>query len=259
MGSLLSRRGGGNGVAGEVMTVRREKIGGLTVRIAGGSDGEGAGDGPLVILLHGFGAPGDDLVSLAEAMNAPHGTRFLFPEGPLSLNLGFGDARAWWIIDMNKIAQDRAAGRLRDPRTEVPKGLTPAREQVLALLDEVERRLDVDPARTVIGGFSQGAMLACDVVLRTSRPFAGLVMMSGTLLCRQEWEPLMPARRGLPVFQSHGTHDDLLAHQFAEELRDGLTVAGLTVEWTSFRGGHEIPEPVVRRTGSFLRKVLPKL
>ena len=248
--------GTGGVLASEIM--RRQQIAGLTIHLNGGTDGKGAVNGPLVILLHGFGAPGDDLVSLASAMDAPPGTRFLFPEGPLSLNLGFGDARAWWIIDMNKIAQDRAAGRLRNPRTEVPKGLAPAREQVLALLDEVERRLDVDPARTVIGGFSQGAMLACDVVLRTRRPFAGLVMMSGTLLCRQEWEPLMPARRGLPVFQSHGQHDDLLAHPFAEELRDGLLEAGLPVEWLSFRGGHEIPEPVVRRAGSYLRKVFSR-
>lgn len=239
--------------------LRKERLAGVTIRLTGGTDGKGGGDGPLVILLHGFGAPGDDLVSLAGAIDPPAGTRFLFPEGPLSLNFGFGDARAWWIIDMNKIAQDRAAGRFRDPRMEVPKGLAPAREQVLALLDEVERRLDVDPGWTVIGGFSQGAMLACDVVLRTRRPFAGLVMLSGTLLCRHEWEPLMPARRGLSVFQSHGTHDDLLAHRFAEELRDSLIDAGLSVEWTSFRGGHEIPEPVVRRAGSYLRKVLPKL
>jgi phospholipase/carboxylesterase len=239
--------------------MRRQQFAGLNIHLAGGTDGKGAGNGPLVVLLHGFGAPGDDLVPLADAMGAPPGTRFLFPEGPLSLNLGFGDARAWWIIDMNKIAQDRAAGRLRDPRMEVPKGLAPAREQVLALLEEVDRRLEVGPARTVIGGFSQGAMLACDVVLRTRRPVAGLIMLSGTLLCRHEWEPLMPARRGLPVFQSHGTHDDLLSHRFAEELRDGLIEAGLPVEWISFRGGHEIPEPVVRRVGAYLRMVFPKL
>jgi phospholipase/carboxylesterase len=238
--------------------MRQSQIAGLTIHLIGGTDGKGGGHGPLVMLLHGFGAPGDDLVSLAGAMDTPHGTRFLFPEGPLSLNLGFGDARAWWIIDMNKIAQDRAAGRLRDPRVEVPKGLAPAREQVRALLEEAERKLGADPARTVIGGFSQGAMLACDLVLRTRRPFAGMIMLSGTLLCRQEWEPLMPGRRGLPVFQSHGQHDDLLAHQFAEELRDGLTAAGLSVEWTSFRGGHEIPEPVMRRAGSYLHRVLSK-
>ncbi|MEX5215892.1 MAG: hypothetical protein NW703_17255 [Nitrospiraceae bacterium] len=235
--------------------MHRQQLAGLTIHLTGGTDGKGAGNGPFVILLHGFGAPGDDLVSLADAVEAPTGTRFLFPEGPLSLNFGFGDARAWWIIDMNRIAQDRAAGRLRDPRMEVPKGLAPAREQVLALLEEAERKLGADPLRTVIGGFSQGAMLACDTVLRTRRPFAGLLMLSGTLLCRQEWEPLMPARRGLPVFQSHGLHDDLLAHPFAEELRDGLTMAGLPVEWISFRGGHEIPEPVVRRIGTYLHRI----
>ena len=75
--------------------MREEQIGGLRARMTGGTDGKGGGQGPLVLLLHGFGAPGDDLVPLADVLNVPAGTRFVFPEGPLSLSFGPGDARAW--------------------------------------------------------------------------------------------------------------------------------------------------------------------
>ena len=60
--------------------MRQERFGGLNVRITGGTDGKGGGRGPLVLLLHGFGAPGDDLVSLADVLNVPTGTRFVFPK-----------------------------------------------------------------------------------------------------------------------------------------------------------------------------------
>lgn len=233
-----------------------ERIGGVTTRVAGGTDGQGGGSGPAVILLHGFGAPGDDLVPLADAIEAPPGTRWLFPEGPLALSLGFGDSRAWWIIDMARIQADRAAGRLRDLSGEIPKGLMLARGRLRTFLEDLPRHLSVDYKKTVIGGFSQGAMLTCDAVLHSDYPFAGLVQLSGNLLAQAVWKPLMPKRKGLPVFQSHGTLDDVLPFVGAERLRDELTKAGLRVEWHSFRGRHEIPESVLKTVSLFLRTVV---
>jgi phospholipase/carboxylesterase len=236
--------------------MRETAVGGLKVRLVGGVDGQGGGDGPLVILLHGFGAPGDDLVPLAEVIAAQAGTRWLFPEGPLPLNMGFGDSRAWWIIDFARIQAERAAGRIRDLSMDIPKGLALARERLSEFLTVLPRHLTVDYESTVIGGFSQGAMLTCDAVLHSDYPFAGLIQLSSNLLARSVWEPLMPRRKGLPVFQSHGTEDDILPHIGAERLRDTLNQSGLIVEWHSFRGGHEIPEPVLQRLGVFLPKVL---
>jgi phospholipase/carboxylesterase len=236
--------------------MRRDKVGGLDVRITGGTDGQGGGSGPLVILLHGFGAPGDDLVSLADVLHVPAGTRFVIPEGPLSLSFGPRDARAWWLIDMARIAADQAAGRIRDLSNEIPKGLAPARETMLAFRKEIEQTFGADPRKTVLGGFSQGAMLSCDLMLRTAQPYAGLIQLSGTLLATQEWTPLLQKRKGLPVFQSHGMQDELLPYVGAEKLRDTLTHAGLSVEWHSFRGGHEIPRAVLQRLGPFITKVV---
>jgi phospholipase/carboxylesterase len=238
--------------------MREEQIGGLRTRVTGGTDGKGGGHGPLVLLLHGFGAPGDDLLPLADALDVPTGTRFVIPEGPLTLSFGPSDARAWWIIDMARIAADQAAGRIRDLSKEIPKGLAPARETMLVFLKEVERYLDADPRKTILGGFSQGAMLSCDVMLRTIQPYAGLIQLSGTLLAAQEWAPLLHKRKGLPVFQSHGMQDEILPYAGAERLRDTLTHAGLSVEWHSFRGGHEIPRAVLKRLGPFITKVVTR-
>jgi phospholipase/carboxylesterase len=238
------------------LSMQEERFGQLRVRLTGGTDGNGGGKGPLVVLLHGFGAPGDDLVPLWPLLNAPQGTRFAFPEGPLSLRMGFGESRAWWMLDLEAIQRDQAAGRRRDHSREVPNGLTEARTSMIASLTEIERRLGGDPRKTVLGGFSQGAMLALDVALRTDRPFAGLALLSGTLVAKQEWIPLMPKRRGLRVLQSHGNADALLPFFLAEQLRDLLSQAGLTVEWIAFRGSHEIPDVVLKRLGSFLQAVV---
>lgn len=231
-------------------------IGELKVRLAGGSDGHGGGDGPVVMLLHGFGAPGDDLVPLADVMDVPRGTRWLFPEAPLSLNMGLGDSRAWWIIDFARIQADREAGRIRDLSVEIPQGLALARERFLTFLRELSRQLPIRYEKTVIGGFSQGAMLTCDAVLHTDYPFAGLVQLSGNLLAHEVWAPLINKRKGLLVYQSHGTQDDILPHVGAERLRDALNQAGHAVEWHSFRGGHEIPETVLRGLSAFVTKRL---
>lgn len=238
--------------------MRIAKLGGLTVRLTGGIDGNGGGNGPVVMLLHGFGAPGDDLVPLADVdvMEVPAGTRWFFPEGPLSLSMGFGDSRAWWIIDMARIQADRAAGRVRDLSMEIPKGLALARERLLGFLNELPRQVPMDYKKTVIGGFSQGAMLTCDAALHTDYPFAGLVQLSGNLLAQPVWGPLMLKRKELPVFQCHGTKDDILPYVGGERLREALSKSGLVVDWHSFRGGHEIPESVVKPLGSFLRTAL---
>jgi phospholipase/carboxylesterase len=233
--------------------MRTETLGGLRVRIAGGDDHEGGGDGPAVVLMHGFGAPGDDLVSLWRVIDVPRGTRFVFPEAPLTLP-GFADGRAWWMIDLAQIQDAMEHGVPPDRAREVPDGLADARARVVAMLDEMDRTLR--PSKVVLGGFSQGAMLSCDIALRTERPLAALVMLSGTLIAEDEWRPLMVRRAGLPTFMSHGQADRKLPFAASERLRDALVEAGAAVTWTPFRGGHEIPHSVVEALGKFLRGAL---
>ena len=231
--------------------MRVHTYGGLDVHVTGGPDREGGGNGPVVILLHGFGAPGDDLVSLWRMVRVPDAVRFVFPVAPLKLDDGLYDGRAWWMLDVAQLARDVASGRGRDVHV-VPDGLAAARERVLAMLDDFDRHEGLPRDHVFLGGFSQGAMLACDAVLRSTRPFAGLIILSGSIIAKHEWEERWPARKGLPVFQSHGTDDPLLPHETATQLKDSLLRHGLPVTWNEFRGGHEIPLAILDQLSRFL-------
>ena len=237
--------------------MRSDTFGGLTVRLTGGRDREGGGEpgDPTVILLHGFGAPGEDLVPLWRVLDVPRATRFVFPAAPIDLGRQFAGGRAWWRLDMERMQQIAMGSTVGDDEAhgrEIPEGLVEARAQVSALVDEVSDKM---PGPLVLGGFSQGAMLACDVALRSPRPLAGLVLMSGTVLAVDEWRALAPSRKGLPVLLSHGERDPLLAFAAAQRLRKLLDEAGLVVDWVPFPGGHEIPQSVLDGVGRLVTRV----
>jgi len=237
--------------------MRRARFGDLDVVLAGGTDREGGGDGPLVVLLHGFGAPGEDLVPLHRVLRVPRGTRFAFPAAPIELDMMPGlDSRAWWNIDMFRLQSAMERGELRDLSTEVPEGLDEARAKLDAALDAM--RAELRPSALVVGGFSQGSMLAVDTALRFPDAFDAVVILSGTLLARDVWVPRMPTLAGKPVFQSHGSHDPILPLALATELQRELARAGAKVTFVPFRGGHEIPAPVLDALSTFFEAVLRK-
>ncbi len=210
-----------------------------------------------VILCHGFGAPGDDLVGLApelvRAQPSLADVRFYFPEAPL--DLGFG--RAWWLIDMAAVQKmQRDPEALREFRKAEPEGMAAARSKLLSLVKEVADGTGLPLNRIVLGGFSQGAMLSCDVALRLEEAPAALVQLSGTLLTEDVWREKAKRRAGLQVFQSHGRFDPILPFQAAEWLRDALTDAGLSVEFVPFDGPHTIGGEAFSKLGAFLTRRL---
>jgi phospholipase/carboxylesterase len=119
-----------------------------------------------------------------------------------------------------------------------------SRDAMLALLTALSAA-GVPSSRLVLGGFSQGSMLAMDLALRMKEPPAGLVLWSTTFLTEPAWRTLLHARSGLRVVLSHGTDDPLLPFHAAERLRDALTQAGWRVTWVPFRGAHQIPREAV--------------
>src|SRR5215467_8616776 len=123
-------------------------MGGLECVVTGG----GGEPGPVVVLLHGFGAPGDDLVPLAHCLDVPRSVRFVFPAAPTPMAFG---GRAWWMIDMEELEAEMLSQKRRDRSREVPDGMASARAQVNALLDDVTAEFG---GPIVLGGFSQGAM-----------------------------------------------------------------------------------------------------
>jgi phospholipase/carboxylesterase len=244
---------------GDDASMQTTKLGPLNVRMFE-KPGVTSGDvTPLVVVLaHGFGAPGDDLVGLAAELDAPPKTVFVFPEAPNLLRDGFGlslnDARSWWDIDVVEFQRTLARGGTRDLTLEIPEGLADARAAFLEMLRALGQTVPL--ARLVIGGFSQGSMLALDVALREPElPLSGIALLSGTLLGAREWLPRMQARRGTAVFQSHGRSDAILNFAIAERLRDELGAAGLNVTFDAFAAGHTIPGSTMQRLGEWFRSL----
>jgi phospholipase/carboxylesterase len=235
--------------------MKRQRFGSLDTVVTGGVDRVGGGVGPVVILLHGFGAPAEDLVPLWRAIDVPREVRWIFPAAPLSLApYGYpAESRAWWPLDLARFERLLMGGRTREMAKEVPEGIVSARAAVTELLAVVKDQLK--PTKIVLGGFSQGAMLSVDVALRTNEPLS-LALLSGTLICEDEWDVLLQKRgKELRVFQSHGKDDPLLPYALAEVLRDKLTASGADVAFVSFRGGHEIPAQALDKLTTYLRGV----
>src|SRR5262249_31150399 len=143
---------------------------------------------------------------------------------------------AWWMIDPSWFLPENQ-GKLAERAKSVPEGLAEARARV----GEVLAGLGAKPEKTILGGFSQGAMLSTDLALRSQASFAGLALMSGSIVAVDEWQPLFEKLRGMRILQSHGRSDPILPFAAAERLRDLLKAAGADVRWIEFSGGHTIP------------------
>jgi phospholipase/carboxylesterase len=214
-----------------------------------------------VVLCHGFGAPGTDLVplahELAELTSEYAGkVAYLFPEAPLELG-GYGFAgRAWWMVDVERF--QRAVGNSRElaaMSAEIPAGMPEASQALREFLQGAERHTGVPISRTLLGGFSQGSMVATDVALRLPTPPAGLCVFSGHLLAKPEWRQLARQRGPLSVLQTHGKYDPLLPFEGAVALRDMLIESGLTVEFVAFNGPHTISIEGINRCAALIQRV----
>jgi phospholipase/carboxylesterase len=239
------------------MNVKSTVIGGLHCRLV---DQLPAGRAPsfIVVLCHGFGAPGTDLVPLAPELlqinpALAERVQFVFPAAPLSLDeFGMYGGRAWWMIDIERFQAAIERGDARILRNDLPAGLVEARQLLTSVVEELQAQTMLPLSRFLLGGFSQGSMLATDVTLRLPESTAGLCVLSGTLLCEEQWRPLAARRAGLPVLQSHGTQDPILPFIAAEWLRDMLMESGLPVEFIPFRGMHTIPLEALERLAEML-------
>jgi phospholipase/carboxylesterase len=207
---------------------------------------------PNFVLLHGYGSSAEHWLPYTQTIPFPKEGQFLFPQAPemVARTDGVLDGRAWWALDL---AAHRRPGQLGvDLTQEDPRGLERAAKLVRTAIGR-EGNSRAHPF--VLGGFSQGAMVACDVAFSSDEPLAALVILSGTPLDRADWRAGMAARKGLPIFMAHGRADNILPFDLAERLHAELVAAGLAVTFVPFDGGHAIPEEVVTALGAFLARV----
>lgn len=182
----------------------------------------------LVILLHGYGADGNDLIGLAEPL-APHlpNTRFVAPNAPEAcLNNPAG--YQWFPIPH------------MDGTPEVEAAVRAGRSTALlnAYLDEIAGQ-GIGPDRTILLGFSQGTMMALQVAFRRAAPFAGIVGFSGRLLRPESLAAEIVSKP--PVLLVHGDEDPVVPFAFLDEAARTLEACSVPIASHVSKGvGHGI-------------------
>lgn len=203
---------------------------------------EGESQDKVVILLHGFGADASDLAPLADFLDPEGEWTFVFPEAPLEVPIGpMWTGRAWFPISQRDLEVGVDFTQIRPP------GLDPSQKLVHELI------FHLNPKTLVLGGFSQGAMVATDVAMHNSNDVHGLILYSGVLLDEGNWTTRAKELTGKPVLQSHGHQDTVLPFAAGQRLAELLKSAGAQSSFLAFGGAHEIPLPVLQKTKDFLK------
>lgn len=204
------------------------------------------GSSLVVVLLHGFSMRPSDLAPFGASMQS--GARFAFPEGPAPVQ---PSGRSWWNVDY-ELRAHRLSECARDLAHYIPPGLESSRLELEEFMTAVQRG---NPnARIVIGGFSQGGMLACDLLLEKPSVADGLVLLSSSRIDYNRWQKLASSLKHKPVLVAHGRQDGDISFDAGFQLSEWLRAAGADVTWLPFDGGHEMPLPVWRAFRRFLTR-----
>jgi phospholipase/carboxylesterase len=193
----------------------------------------GEGPFPTILALHGWGANAMDLLGLAPHLHDGEAL-VLCPEGPVAFEIQPGFVgHGWFPI---------RTGRPPDP-ADFAKGAAMLR----GFVDAALHKYPVDRRKLLVLGFSQGGVMAYDLVLRDPERFAGLVALSSWL--PQELAggiARRPELAQLPVFVAHGTQDPMLPVAMGQASRDALLGLGVPVAYREYPMGHEVRPELLR-------------
>ncbi|HSS33017.1 MAG TPA: phospholipase [Solirubrobacterales bacterium] len=196
----------------------------------------------LLVLHHGRGTDEADLLRLADLIDPEQRLRVVTPRAPLTLAGSPG--YHWYLV----------------PRVGYPDPETffAARTALAGLHDELWRETGVGPERTVLAGFSMGAVMSYALGLSGDRPaVAGILAFSGFVPTVEGWQPSFVDRAATRVFISHGNRDPVISVEFAQRARELVSAAGLPLEYRESELGHQIDPAHLSDAGAWLAQALP--
>jgi phospholipase/carboxylesterase len=198
----------------------------------------GTPEGALV-LLHGRGADEQDLLGFLDILDPERRMVGVTPGGPLFLPPG---GRHWYIV----------------PRVGFPdrETFTASYGLLDGFLDAVATAVGVPNERVVLGGFSQGAVMAYALGLGRGRPTpAAIIALSGFIPSVTGWEADLE-RPGLRVWIAHGRNDPVIPVEFARDARMRLEEAGLPPTYHETEASHHVDPRVLVELPGWVRSAV---
>jgi phospholipase/carboxylesterase len=196
----------------------------------------------LLVLHHGRGTDENDLLGLADALDPEQRLRVVSARGPLQVPGWPG--YHWYLV----------------PRVGYPDraGFEAARAALAELHDRLWEETGVGPERTVLGGFSMGAVMSHAMGWGEERPaVAGVLAFSGFVPTVQGWRPSFADRTGTRAFIAHGDADPVIEVGFGRAARDLLVAGGIDVVYRESSVVHTIDPAVVPVAADWLAATVP--
>lgn len=194
----------------------------------------------LLVLLHGYGADGADLIGLAPHLaRAMPDTAFVAPNAPDPCE---GGGTGWQWFPLPRGGSDTRAGIAR------------AAELLEQFLAAELNRLGLAGEALGLVGFSQGTMMALQVGLAQDPPPAAIIGFSGALAGAPQPHPAPP-----PILLIHGDADPMIPPSASLSAAKTLAEAGIPAEWHISAGiGHAIGPDGLELASAFLARHLAK-
>lgn len=205
-----------------------------------------------IILCHGYGANGDDLMGLVPylAERLPN-TAFFAPNAPIEM--GFGGFE-WFSLndyDSNAIDSigylDKLVARCKEPA-----------EQLRAYINKIQTQYFLTDGDIVLAGFSQGGLLTLYTALTHPFPFAGVVGFSSVPIVFGGTLHPTSIKRHIPILLTHGTADNVIPVKALDLTVSELKHAGEDPETFVSEGlTHGIDEACLESTVEFIQGLFP--
>ncbi|MDE0119389.1 MAG: hypothetical protein OXM55_05215 [Bdellovibrionales bacterium] len=240
-----------------------------------------------IFFLHGYGANAQDLSGF-HTLKLSRPCRWIFPNGPLELDTPYNlfGGRAWFPLKikaannqlhtneqslyyLKKHCQQllhfissfklyRSGIEKRESfRDSVPRGEEKKRPENQALVEAGINQMGIKSDQIILGGFSQGAIMALNTALRMNPPPLALVLMSGAFFPAEILDKNKQMySKGGRFFQCHGKTDPLLSYSESKEVHSFLQDLQWKGKFLSFEGGHEIPHVVLLQIQEFINHTL---
>ena len=202
-----------------------------------------------IMLCHGFGATNRDLVDLSTYLDPSGKFAWHFPQAPIQIP-GY-NGYAWFPRAATQLSEALSGSYFNQLAELRETGLVEASAQLGSWI----REMNLTECDWILGGFSQGSMVALQTALQVELKIRAVLILSGSLINQTASNQLTTASKIFPIFQSHGIQDPVLPIAGALALKELLLKNHFLPEWHEFNGGHEIPWTVLEALKIFITKL----
>jgi phospholipase/carboxylesterase len=190
---------------------------------------------PLIIMIHGFGANKDDLFSFAQHL--PKRYKIVSVQAPHQMEFGMGESRYWYNIEFIGDEKRINLSQAKESKVDLEK-----------FISEAPELFNTDPNKTILLGFSQGAILSYSISLTNPRIIHKVIALSGyidndLLDDLQIDEELQKVK----YFITHGIYDPLISIDLARKAEKFLKSKNINYAYEEYPIEHSISEEVLMK------------